>query len=489
MTTPAPQLSREDPFFKVVAHLANAGKIELFNVRGEFACNSSSSHSIAAIPGLQDIDMSPYGDVNVFEGSEEFTLTDSSAKVRYLAAVLNDGCNQEVLADVLKTLDETTAPRPFSAMGTPELPKDAFGDSSREFAQEFVEFLKRPDVAVFSGEDYGDHPIFSSPSAETFDFSLSSWTARRDQLNGKSWWVLFNREDGTKLRMNFSSPGINISVEKAQNPELVDIKVTDRCPFELDCGFCYMGSTRQGAEASLKHVSNLLIAYAEMGVFEVAFGGGEPTLWPPFKEVLAFTRSLGIIPNFTSKNFHAMRDEGLMRNVGAVAFSITDTQSFKRFRKVYDEQRVQSNLHLAKVSIQIIPEIIEDSLLKEIFAYADSEHMRLTLLGYKTTGRGGEFDGRLVRPEGFWIPLAQAHRFLRLAIDATLAENSKDALAKARVPRWSYHLTEGSFSMYADAVTKRIGPSSYVEPSELKPVNMDQVADLTQALRENFRSY
>src|SRR5262249_9054930 len=75
--------------------------------------------------------------------------------------------------------------------------------------------------------------------------------------------------------------------------------VTFRC--NLTCPFCYSesGPGREPGphpETRLRIVERL----AAWGVFEVALGGGEPTVHPDFPELLAAIRAGGMGPNVTT---------------------------------------------------------------------------------------------------------------------------------------------------------------------------------------------
>jgi radical SAM protein with 4Fe4S-binding SPASM domain len=75
--------------------------------------------------------------------------------------------------------------------------------------------------------------------------------------------------------------------------------VTYRC--NLHCPFCYSESGPRrplgpGPEVRRRVVNRL----AAWGVFEVALGGGEPTVLPDFAELLAAIRAAGMVPNVTT---------------------------------------------------------------------------------------------------------------------------------------------------------------------------------------------
>lgn len=490
-----------DSLFRTLAHLAALGLVEVANVRGEFACNSSSSHSIIVLP--EGAEVGPGSSLDGEYGMGDFTLTSSTEKVRYMAAALSDSPATEALVARLRSeLDEWSKDDYVDHQSTISPPLDLFGSVEQEFLSELVDLIRSPAVAILGGSDDGGsgHPLEDLPG--TLDLGVvtsGGYRVRKDVgPDGQHWWVLFSQMDGTKIRLRMTPDSIRADLggaedgssgflpTKASSPELVDVKLTDRCPFELDCGFCYMGSTRKGAEGNPAHVQALVVALAEMGVFEIAFGGGEPTLWPHMLETMRLCRSVGVVPNFTTKNFALIRQQpDLLSLAGAVAFSINDRKSLHRLQKEF-----QSNFWMlrSKVTIQVIPEIVETEFLEELLEWADDESIRVTLLGYKETGRGGGFDGRLDRPVGFWIDLLRVRPGLRVAIDTTLAEVCQPQLEAAGVPSWCYHTQEGKFSLYVDAVTGRVGPSSYCDASAMEDLDLS-APDLVDTLATAFERY
>ena len=85
---------------------------------------------------------------------------------------------------------------------------------------------------------------------------------------------------------------------------------------------------------------------------------------------------------------------------------------------------------------------------------------RVTLLGYKTTGRGGEYRPR---PYGWWtdgIALAQKLG-LALSIDTTLADQYHHEILQADIGQEYFHVREGQYSAFIDAVSMTVHASSY----------------------------
>lgn len=77
-------------------------------------------------------------------------------------------------------------------------------------------------------------------------------------------------------------------------PPLVWIELTRRC--NLTCKHCYIsGGDAREAEMDTKHFVALIDELADMGVWAVAFTGGEPTLHPAFVELVRHAREKGLL--------------------------------------------------------------------------------------------------------------------------------------------------------------------------------------------------
>jgi hypothetical protein len=480
-----------DELFAWLAQAAGAGKLVVFNARGEFACNSSSSHSIIILP--QGAVLEEAWDGTGDFGWQAFTLTDSPAKLRYLAAMLTQrAATGAIGVGIQEAMGWSGQGDIVDHQSVNTFPVTRSGETDVAFLAEFAALMCDDAVVVLGGNDNdGTHPLSGALGETTWPSMDGLWRCRRDEDGvGNSWWVLFNEEDGTKLRLSLDVAALQSgwAPAKAASPELVDIKVTDACPYEKDCGFCYMGSTTKGKAGDPAAVMAVLAALSELGVFEVALGGGEPTVWSHFEEILEFANTVSVVPNFTSRNYGVLRRHPeWVKLIGSVAFSVN---SLGDLTKVSKEIALMDWGIRAKVSIQTIPEIISSALLAKIFDLAANNNVRVTLLGYKETGRGEAFAGRIARAPDFWIPMAQEHRWLRLAIDTVMAEACEAALLAADVPEWSFSTVEGAFSMYIDAVEGMCGPSSYVEAEQMVSVDMGAGVDaLAAAINAEFATW
>jgi hypothetical protein len=376
------------------------------------------------------------------------------------------------------------------------LPLDWTGKSvDKDFFDELHTFLMRDDVVVLGGNDNTEesHPLDKGRAYRIgleLEGNSRDLVCRKDE--GQNYWTLFNRSTGTKIRMSFENDGKRLEPTKAMAPELVDVKITDYCPF--NCAFCYQDSTVKGSHADKRFVDSLAGALGDMRVFEVAIGGGEPTLHPDFLEILQGFRQKGIVPNFTTKNLtwlndHAMRPR-VLELAGAFAYSVekaADLEKLAALRDVYSIPERQLNCQYVMGTTGLYE-------FERLLEAAAERRMRVTLLGYKQDGRGDQF-----KPEDYsgWPAVLKKihdeHKWgIRIGIDTALAREYQGQLADLGVPKWCYEVEEGKFSMYVDAVTKRTAKSSYGASITRRPLTQPKdtwYGKLKDEILEHFAAY
>lgn len=105
------------------------------------------------------------------------------------------------------------------------------------------------------------------------------------------------------------------------------------------------------------------------------------------------------------------------------------------------------------------------------------------LLGYKDVGFGKAY-ARQDNPKTFVTELrllveAQDYN-VSLSVDTALVNEYPEMLEALSVPDALVTSPEGKFSCYVDAVTGKMGPSSYVEPSTMTPLpaTVDQFKEM-----------
>lgn len=452
--------------------------MKIHNARLGLATNSSSTHSIILWSGdPQDI---PVSNESEEFGWQHFTASDVEAKSNYLAITLYHNLCGLVGEQTAKIVIETLFfDNPESAIraiehgyidhqSMMELPLnwDRKGVDI-DFFVALKEYVLKNPVLILGGNDNGDvpHPLLGSGTdLDRFgleaDRSGSSTVARNDGDH----WIIFNRENGCKLR--FSMNGYTGDIVKAAAPELIDIKITDFCPY--GCEFCYQGSTTEGKHADKELLSNLIYTLSRMKVFEVALGGGEPTLHPYFIPLLQKFRDVGIVPNFTTKNLAWLNKkedrDAILESCGAFAYSAGTPDEVWRLGELTKEHGVDPK----KVSVQYVLNTGGD--LAGILEECRSRYFRLTILGFKETGFGKNFPQV---PEN-WIEVVNEFRkdkWTRLGVDTSVIQMyGKQIEETLGVPKQLFTAEEGKFSMYIDAVTRRVGSSSYCLEEQYAPL-------------------
>ena len=105
-------------------------------------------------------------------------------------------------------------------------------------------------------------------------------------LNGKT----------IRIALNPNSP-----ITTLKYPEFFDVKVTSKC--NGNCPYCYQNSLescQNDTSIIEKFKSYFSLFDSNQKPFQIAFGGGEPTLHPLFPELLKECYNMGITPNYTT---------------------------------------------------------------------------------------------------------------------------------------------------------------------------------------------
>ena len=132
-------------------------------------------------------------------------------------------------------------------------------------------------------------------------------------------------------------------------PETIDLKITDKCP--MGCEYCYMDSTPRAPHADLGEVLGWLDAF-DQPPYQIAIGGGEPTIHPDFVDFLEAVLARGIVPSYTTAGVN-LDDEIIGATntyCGGVAITYHPHQGIdwfkERYHRLSEELDVQVNIHL-----------------------------------------------------------------------------------------------------------------------------------------------
>lgn len=442
--------------------------MKISSVRLGHANNSSSMHSILLnSPSPQDLN--PAEDFQY--GWGWFHLKDAGEKAKYLTALIYSSLSMEmakehaaIIAGALTGcplppaedrwgpdayVDHQsvfTFPHKFVRYGHPELHHD--------FLKEFVAYVRdNPNVSIRGGNDNSEDPgTVSGEPAPVNDLPQEHRWGHLIARKDGGWWALFNKQTGAKLRLSFlDNPAPYLG---ATRPELVDIKITDYCPYA--CDFCYQGATPTGKHAALDDLRALARELGDAEVFEVALGGGEPTLHPAFPQVLQLFHESGCKPNFATYSLAAWRGKpvitaAVQKYAGSFAVScLTEVGGIADWNK---HNTPQATL---QVPLGCYPRATVEAALNAACAM----DVPVTLLGYKATGRGAAFT-----PEAYaWVVdllLNKDHGYRRFGADAVFVSQFGAQLEAGGISPKLMVTGEGAFTCYIDAVTGQAGASSY----------------------------
>lgn len=457
--------------------------MKVLNVRFGHATNSSSTHSLVFLDG-------PVADDRVGGdfGWQFFTAASQESRRRYMAATLLGALSGLAPPQIVRLIVADWTGIPVGQFPTDEfdwyvdhqsqinIPRD-YGSKwpSREYAADLQAYLMQNGLVILGGNDNddADHPLLANgkPSNPAFPVDTArGWICRKDPLG---YWTLFHPEDGRKLRFSFTDDAVT---DVATTPELVDIKITDRC--DRGCRYCYQNSTADGEHA--EGLAQVAYTLGQLKVFEAAIGGGEPTLHPGLWNFIERLAYHGVLPNLSTRSLDWIdsteKRSAVEQHCGGVAFSCDYSEEVRPvIRAVLPHPTLAR-----KTGIHIVMGTLGAYEFREMLSLCAAVGFSVTLLGFKGRGRGEKY-----KPADYawWLDsvleLRKGRSCPRLGIDTLLAAEFEAELSKAGVPRFLYSVQEGTHSLYIDAVEGRIGPSSYCPDDQMQTSNLtaEAIAD------------
>jgi MoaA/NifB/PqqE/SkfB family radical SAM enzyme len=494
--------------------------LTISQIRLGHATNSSSSHSVIIDNNelhkeIKNINETLDKIKIVGETSynwEDFSLTDREDKLHYLALQLKEHFEQiniplpfinGMLKKLLnmkisdKTLEESNIDHQSIWRFPNNLPYN--------FYEELRDFISQPYVTIYGGNDNSDdgHEILPHEKEATISTIWLDDTLNYIFNYYDGYWTMYNKDNGNKIKMSFIHH--NETCLKSDVPELVDIKITDQC--RKNCNWCYMDSNIKGNPAKYEDVTKIISSLKgdwwnnKNSTFEIAFGGGEPTLHPDFKEILKYSKGIGITPNFSTYSKDWLEDIELvkvvLKNVGGIGISIHSEDDLE---KLYYPILNTLNIYAKMFDIDKRPQIIVQhvfgnlnfekttSLIKRFCQLYNERRTNFLLLGPKYTGRASENSFNKFSEEdiNFLIESFGYNRY-RFSVDTSFAKiYGKNMLEKMNIHPMTYQTEEGKFSCYINAVEGKIGKSSYDNNLEL--LNLKDT-NLRKQILEKFSQY
>lgn len=119
-------------------------------------------------------------------------------------------------------------------------------------------------------------------------------------------------------------------------PEVVHLSVTSRC--NLNCPFCYEKYTRE--EMTTSQIFRLIDNLSEMGVFQLAIGGGEPFIREDVVEIIRHCRQRQIVPNITT-NGTLLSEDTVKKISGLVGQINLSVNSHLTGNRIFDADKIR----------------------------------------------------------------------------------------------------------------------------------------------------
>jgi len=150
-----------------------------------------------------------------------------------------------------------------------------------------------------------------------------------NRYKDQKYSVLFNKRTGFFARIEDEFCAEPFWAE--HGPELLDIAITNYC--QKGCNFCYRQSNVQGQHMPFSDYQNLIEQARNLGVLQIALGGGNPNQHPEFIRFIKTTREYGIIPSFTTNGDGLTKEilQATREYCGAIAVS-----AYKPYNKMDD---------------------------------------------------------------------------------------------------------------------------------------------------------
>lgn len=197
--------------------------------------------------------------------------------------------------------------------------------------------------------------------------------------------TIFNKETGLFIRVE--ETGYSEPFWAKSGPELLDISITNFC--SKGCSFCYRTSNIYGKHITLDNYKKIITQAQEIGVLQVALGGGNPNEHPDFIDILKITRNLDIIPSYTTNGLNITKCilEATKMYCGALAVSAY--QPYEYLEKIIvdlGKYKIKVNIHFLLTNETISTAI---SWLKKPPAFF--KHINaVVFLNYKPVNSGSE---------------------------------------------------------------------------------------------------
>lgn len=253
---------------------------------------------------------------------------------------------------------------------------------------------------------------------------------------------------------------------KTEFPYLVDISLGNYCTF--GCPFCYTSSTKRGKFADLNVIERIADMLFQANVFEVVFGGGEPTVYE-FKSQYNTTHGLSsVLSKFkekdftigvTTKNYKYHKKKTFdkeMEKIDSLAISCQTIEDLEMATDILAAKKGGTQLYVQT----ILGCTSWEDFQKFVPKVRELGFYNITLLGYKNYGFGTKVSKHEIPIE--WIQLVKESK-LHVGVDSILSNEFYTQLVAAGVQPNNLTGKEGESTCYIDALKMVVKPSSFCD--------------------------
>lgn len=450
--------------------------IYLKNFRKGFATNSSSTHSVI-YKNKEDM----FKDLNIFELDyyDRFDSTIAAtreAKIKYVAANI---WGHPHLWDIMRSIYPQMNEYLPLIKAEMENMKEHKWDSENKFGMytrgnlyfrgveniaASVDYLRNiiddEDIIIVGGSD--EYDFVYDTCADHIGLNSPSDVKRKcGVVKNGNYWVARDYFSGDRIRFT-QKPDECIP----QYPELIDIKITNRC--EHNCPFCYMGSNMNGKDASIDEIKFLINSLSSNDYsyykrrIEFAIGGGNILLYPHLEKLFTIIKDHGHVINTTInvKDVKKICESEELKHifntfVSGIGISISNENDVQ----LLELYNIKDTLKNCKFMLHLIPEMLGVKQTINICSKANSLGYYGTLfLGYKENNRGASCKHKLLSYDDLCKIFDKTSC---ISVDTTFANRYKSFIENNFHTYHTITFNEGEYSMYIDAVEMKGYKSSY----------------------------
>ena len=434
------------------------------NVRLGLATNSSSSHSLLLVSNPQHY-QNQKQETRQFDW-EQWLAATPEAKTAWLYQCLKQNLSREIgptnavlVANALlyQAVNNNLDPDDEGYVDHQSellLPRKTTDPKTvdAEFLNALLQNLLRPELVLQGGNDNEELPDIVAGTPVTWWHKIPK--DERYQLLAKhigaQQWVLFNIQTGARILLDFND-GTDGEL-RPPTPLLVDWKITNHCT--AGCQFCYQDSTPTGTAITRGQMYDQIDLIKSWQPFEVTLGGGEPTTYQHFSEIVNYLDFSNIAVSATTRNY-AWLSTAKKCNLRAIGVSVAAySEELATILLGFQNRNPTTTIVLHIVDGVVAPEAIT-AWWRWCNKHCDySSYGNLLFLGYKTCGRATDYKPPYL---GAWRTLSELCYGLR--VDSLFATQYKKDLQDYEP--LTVDTREGWYSCYIDGPAALLAPSSY----------------------------